>query len=401
MRMPRRHDVCAASVSDLPFDARVWKEARSLVEAGYSVALIGCRYEIDRVKRRREHGVNVVEIPFGTRMGKVSIRQRVKTVIALSLEILRMPSPVYHAHNVEVALPCLIASRIRRARLVYDAHELHTEPAGGGILVRAGGWLNRMLERLLMHTADEVITTNRSRANVLERAYDWSGIAVLGNVPHRVDELRPIDPGYPDGERVLLYQGHVSAEGRAFRETIEALADLDDLHFAILGFAREGRLDMIRRWAREYGVADRVHLYPPRPFCELVGTAALATVGLVPIYPDNLNHYLGDTNKIFEYLMAGLPVVASDLPEIRRVAMQGRPRVGELFDPHSPASIARSVRTVLADDDVYRARRAEARRLALEVFNWSYEERKLVALYERLEAPLAGEAARKLDLDTL
>jgi len=102
---------------------------------------------------------------------------------------------------------------------------------------------------------------------------------------------------------------------------------------------------------------------------------------------DNLSNFLGDTNKLFEYLMAGLPVAASDLPEIRAVATQGDPPVGELFDPNSPASIAEAVTRILADPAEYELRRREARRLALERFNWNLEERRLLDLYEQVLPP--------------
>jgi glycosyltransferase involved in cell wall biosynthesis len=88
--------------------------------------------------------------------------------------------------------------------------------------------------------------------------------------------------------------------------------------------------------------------------------------------------------------MAGLPVAASDLPEIRRVARDGDPPVGELFDPTSSASIAAAVGRILADPAEYQARRREARRLALERFNWQIEEPRLLSLYgsvgERVKA---------------
>jgi glycosyltransferase involved in cell wall biosynthesis len=126
-----------------------------------------------------------------------------------------------------------------------------------------------------------------------------------------------------------------------------------------------------------------VHLLPPRSFDELVRTAAGSSVGLVPIKSNKANHRLGDTNKLFEYLMAGLPVAASDLPEIRRVVTQGDPPVGELFNPDSPKSIADAIRRVLSDP-AYERRRLEARRLALEKFNWEIEERRLIGRYRVL-----------------
>jgi glycosyltransferase involved in cell wall biosynthesis len=383
---PRAHDVCAATVSDLPFDARVWKEARSLAASGRSVALVGCRYEIPKLGRRREAGVDVVEVPFGTRRGRVSLPGRLVVLLRLWWETLRISAAAYHAHNVEAAPAAWLASRVRGARLVYDAHELYAEAGGSGLRARLARLVTGSLERFMVQRSDAVITTNQSRADALGDRYGRNGIVVLANVPTRCDDLRALDPGYPSDKPVLLYQGHVSADGRAFRETLEAMTTVEEVEFVILGFARQARLDMINRWATELGVAERVHLLPPRPFDELVRTAAAATVGLVPIYPITLNEYLGDTNKIFEYLMAGIPVIASDLPEIRKVATSGRPQVGELFDPYSADSVAQALRRVLDSPATYGERCREARRLALEHYNWSVEEPRLLGLYSGLSA---------------
>jgi glycosyltransferase involved in cell wall biosynthesis len=171
---------------------------------------------------------------------------------------------------------------------------------------------------------------------------------------------------------------------RLFRESIQALRELPGIDLVVLGFDRETDLALILQWTREEGMGDRVHLLPPRPFDELVSTAAAATIGLVPIRPVDVANTTGDTNKLFEYLMAGLPVVATDLPEIRRVVLSGEPRVGEVFDASSPTSIAAAVRVVLSDDETYAVRRIEARRLAVERYNWESQETRLLAAYAPL-----------------
>ncbi|MDQ3933430.1 MAG: glycosyltransferase family 4 protein [Actinomycetota bacterium] len=382
--MPTRYDVCMAVVSDLAFDARVWKEARSVAGSGRSVLLIGCAYEIDRTRERSVDGIDVVEVPLGSRTGSVSPLKRAATLLGLWLRVLRAKADAYHSHNVHPGLPMLLASRLRRAGLVYDAHELYGEGFRPERIARLVARGSAALERLMVGAADAVITTNPSRAKVLNERYGRDDVVVLGNVPMRVDDVEPLDPGYPAERRTLLYQGGIYAHSRAFREAIQALHELDDVDLIVLGFGREGDLELIREWAREEGLADRVHLLPPRPFDELVRTAAAATVGLVPIRADNVSNSLGDTNKLYEYLMAGLPMAASDLPEIRRVATAGDPPVGEVFDPASPQSLATAVRRILDDPAGYEARRREARRLALEQFNWQEEERKLLAIYSPL-----------------
>lgn len=390
----RPYDVCAAVISDLPFDARVWKEARSLAAAGRRVALIGPAYDIEAARRRRESGVDVLELPFGWRDRDKSYLKRIGVLLRVCVEVLRTPARVYHSHDIHVGPVTWLAARLRRARLVYDGHELWGEPYDKGLpawlTAKAGG----LIERWMVRHSDVVITTNPSRADVLRRRHGRPDVEVLANVPPLEKDVVPLDPGYPEGRRILLYQGWIVAEARCFRETVQALRDVpDDVHFVILGFGWDSARDQIRGWAGEEGVEDRVHFLPPRPWEELVSTAAAADVGLVPIRGGPLNHTLGDTNKLHEYLMGSLPVVASDLPEIRRIVTMGDPHVGELFDPSDPATIARAVNAVL-DDASHAARRREARRLAEEDLNWSVEERRLNSIYDALLGGAAVPPAR-------
>jgi glycosyltransferase involved in cell wall biosynthesis len=379
-----KFDVCAAVVGDLKVDARVWKQARSLRGAGYSLKLVGCRYEIDSRQHRVDEGIHVVEVPLGTRAGTDVLKARAAALAAMSAEIIGTSARCYHAHNVHIALPSLLAAVGRRAQLVYDAHELygHVRPEFGA-LATLGARASRAAEHLMCRRANAVITTNPSRAQVLAQRHGREDIAVLRNVPALRTPRTDTNPGFPPGD-VLLYQGGIYATARAFRETIEAVAMLDGLQFVVLGFGRERDLRLITEWAQEFGVADRVHLMGARPFDELVDTAAAATIGLVPIKARGPNSVLGDTNKLHEYLMAGLPVVGSNLPEIAAVCRTGEPPVGELFDPAAPESIAAAIRRILVDREGYQRRRAQARELAVSCYNWDQEQGRLLELYDHL-----------------
>lgn len=378
-----RHDVCSVVVSDLQYDARVWKQARALAEAGFSVSLLGFTYEIERRRDREEGAIHVSELPFGSRT-KVSRLGRARSLLALWAATVRTRARVYHCHNVHPAPAVWLACRLRRAQLVYDAHELYGDADDPTSLrQRVAAAVSFRVERFMVRRAAAVITTNEARAEVLRERHGREDIVVLPNVPPRIDRIEPIDPGYPEGARVLLYQGGIYPQ-YGIAEAIEAITMLEGVDLAILGFGREAELERLRGLAAEHGVSDRVHFLGPRPFGELARTAAAAGAGLVPIKPLNINLRLGDTNKIHDYLMGGLPVVASDLPEIRRIALRGDPPVGELFEAESPASLAAAVQRMFADEELYAARRREARRLALEEINWESVSPRLTAIYESI-----------------
>lgn len=383
--MPR-YDVASSVISDLPYDARVWKESRSLGNAGFRLFLTGPSFDIERPRHRRdESGIDVLEVPLGHRDRPKSYVRRALALIRISMAVLRTRASVYHAHDIHVGPLSWTAARLRRAKLVYDAHELWGEATGAGlqarIIARTGAWI----ERFMVAHSDVVITTNPSRARELERRYGRRDIKVLANVPPLQEVVEPLDPGYPPGARVLLYQGRIMPEHRCFRETVEALAELDDdIHFVILGFGWDSARELIRGWARDADVEARVHFLPPRPWQELAATAAAATAGLVPLRPASLNDVLGDTNKLHEYLMGGLPVVASDFPEIRRIVTMTEPSVGELFDAEDPTTIAAAVQRLLADPELLAKRRETAREIATQQLNWDVEEKQLLSVYRTL-----------------
>ena len=388
------HDVCATVVSDLQFDARAWKEARSLTRAGYRVVLIGCRYDLRSTVRRTEDGIDVVEVPLGSRLGRRNPIRRAYALVRLWWETAQTPARIYHCHNVHPAPAAWFASRIRHSGLIYDAHELYGESTRRSVSVRLRAAIAWSLEAWMVRHSDVVVTTNPSRAAELIRRHGKREVVVLANVPARVDSIQPLDPGFPKIGRILLYQGGIYA-GRAFEETIRALVALEDFHFVILGFGRESVIANLSQYAEAHGVRDRLTFLPPRPFSQLVNTAAGATVGIVPVHPNDFSDYTGDTNKLFEYLMAGLPVVVSDLPEMRRVVESGDVKIGELFDPASPATIVAAVRRVVDDPADYGARRREARRLALEKYNWEIEEVKLLGAYSTLASRPGSTTVRK------
>ena len=174
MTSRRTYDVCAVVISDLAYDARVWKQVRSLSAAGLTVRLIGCAYEIDAARYRRQDGVDVIEVPLGSRAGRISRTARARTLLGVWREVLGTRARVYHVHNVHPAPAGIVASRVRRTRLVYDAHELYGEPTDSSLGARAAARLAFLLERLMVRSADFTVTTNPSRAYVLSARHGAS-----------------------------------------------------------------------------------------------------------------------------------------------------------------------------------------------------------------------------------
>ncbi len=375
-----------AVVSDLSSDARVRREAAALADAGHRVSVIGFDYQVRRPVRRNADGVVYRLLPFPARG---SSRPRRLSGAAMffaraSIAVLAARADAVHAHNLHLALPCVLAARLRRARLVYDAHEL-TVPM---VRRRLRGLAVRY-ERMIWRRADAIITTNQSRARFLSRLHGGPTPVVIGNYPVEPLAVRPDDLrrrlGIPGDRRILLYQGGLYVDDRCFEAVATALRNLPEWHWVLVGFGSPRNLARLAAILRAADLANRAHIVPKVPLHRLLDVTAGADLGVVPLKRMHLNNYLGDTNKLFEYLMAGVPAVGSDFPEVRR-ALIDNPKgpVGAVFDPTDPASIAAAIRRLEPELTELRRR---AWRVARRRFSWRLESAKVTQLYAGLGTP--------------
>ena len=156
---------------------------------------------------------------------------------------------------------------------------------------------------------------------------------------------------------------------------------LPPCHLVFIGGGR--LLAALAGMAAERGLAGFVHFLPTVPLAELLAWTASADIGVQPIRNTCLNHLSTDSNKLFEYAMAGLPVVASDFPEIRRVVREND--IGLLFDPETPGALAAALGRLVADAPL-RGRLAANARASARALSWEAQEAELVGLYERVLA---------------
>lgn len=371
-----------AVISDMTYDARVAREARTLAQAGHGVTIVsmGTARPLERYQRGY---VRHIAIPFSLTSGK-----RVSGFLArFAAAVIGQAADIYHAHNVNTMPFCYAAARFRGVPVVYDSHELF---AG---LLDAPQWsfarikqiVERATEAALIRRVDGVITVSPSYAERLTARYGTSTPVILRNVP----PLVPMRPNrslharlnLPEDTRLVLYQGGFYLDTRALLETVDAAAFLPaNIHLVFLGFGVRGEDEQLRARILQQGTAHRVHVLPPVPHDELLEYTMGADVGLIPFYDNSEAMHLCTPNKVYEYLMAGLAVACTDLPELRRVV--AGERVGTFFDPRNPRSIANAVVEIMShglDEIKVRARQAAERE-----YHWGIEANKLVALYERL-----------------
>jgi glycosyltransferase involved in cell wall biosynthesis len=274
--------------------------------------------------------------------------------------------------------PGLVGARLTGARLVYDSHELAT---GVPYRKRLWAWFVGAVERAVIRRCDGVITVSDGIADRLEELHGLDERPlVVRNLP---DLPRPGGKGRLR-ERLgignvplVLHQG-APARDRGCEQLVHAMAGLQDAHLVFLGDGGDrGYGARLAALAEECGVRERVHFVPSVPLHELLGYTSEADVGVSLLEATCENHRLALPNKVFEYVAAGIPVVASDLPELGRLVEDHG--VGWTVDPTDPAELESALRTALERP----ASRELCARLdrARATLSWNGESRRLVELY--------------------
>jgi glycosyltransferase involved in cell wall biosynthesis len=310
------------------------------------------------------------------------------------------PADIHHGHDL-TGLPAAVrAARRDRATVVYDSHEIFLESGSHLARPRPIRALFRRLERDWARRAAALVTVNQSIADELDRRLHPKRIVVVHNCPPR---WAPSSPGpdlirgatgIPAGAPVALYHGRLTRD-RGIEQLAAALLEpgMEGVHGVLMGYGPE-RAEY-EQLSRDGRLAGRLHVLDAVPPEELLPWVASADVGVVAIQRTSLNHWFSTPNKLFECLAAGLPVVASDFPELRRIVVEdpGGP-LGVVCDPQDVQALAGAIRSIVeVPAEEREALRLSCMAAAHERWNWESEAVRLVSLYEDITRRRAQESA--------
>jgi glycosyltransferase involved in cell wall biosynthesis len=367
-------------------DTRVEKEARTLTDAGYRVTIVADAAPASPDREARPEG-DVVRVG---RAGPPVPGLRFVLHQARLARVLRDLRPdVLHAHDSNALVPVALAARALRVPYVYDAHDLwlgRPRRERSRLYFALNQLYYGLVERLLVPRAAATLTVSPPIADHLRRRYGLRSVALVPNYPEPPAAVQRIDVrDLPGGERirsrspVILYLGGLMA-GRGLEQLVDAMPHVERGELVLLG---DGVLAAsLRQRAARAGAADRVHILAPVPPADVIGVAASADVGVSPIVPSCLNYRYSLPNKLFQYMAAGLPVVASDFPQVREVVDGAG--CGLLVDTRDPTRIATAIGRVLQDPEEAQAMGERGRRAIRERFNWSTSAAVLLETYAAL-----------------
>jgi glycosyltransferase involved in cell wall biosynthesis len=325
--------------------------------------------------------------PKALRLRPVFETRRMRRLFKPHLMMLK--PDIIHAHDL-VTLPAgAAAAAALKARLIYDAHELevHRNTNTGPI----DKWLRYYFEGKYITQCDAVVTVCDSIADHLGSEYGIPRPTVVMNAP----DAEAGHPSHTDLRTTLgltgdtplaVYVGRITV-GRGIEQIVDALQYLPGYHLALVGPVNKPTLEEAEKAAEALGVADRLHVVPPVPPEMVISFISSGDISIVPIQNVCLSYYYCLPNKLLESAIARLPVVVSDLPELKRFVEISKS--GIVMDQTDPRDIARAIRDAYENRD--RLRPDTNRLLHAEaIYGWQRQKEALIELYSSSNLPVLG-----------
>jgi glycosyltransferase involved in cell wall biosynthesis len=392
-------------VPDDRIDRRVLLQGRTLARHGVRVTVVASTYpgpdDIDRaqfpeLEILRIDNMKAPEVERDLRTGRLSSHdvdwKELYWYTQQFLELgLGRPADLVVAHDLPV-LPAAIALADRTgARLFYDAHELYPEQHHFG---PERTTFYARIEAALIGVPDVVTTVNQSIAREMASRYGVAEPGVILNAPEAADDALPVprntllrdDLGIESGKLLFLFQGNLSIN-RNLEALVEAMAlvEAQDVVLVLMGPGETKRHELEGMAERLGLLQTRVLFHDPVPQRDLLRYSASADVGLIPYPAIDVNTTLCTPNKLFEFLVAGVPILANDLPELRRFVLGNK--AGMTHAMGSPIEIAAAIDAMVRSDrDAFRAGAAAA----APNMTWAAQEPAVLDAYRRAMRPRRG-----------
>jgi len=349
-------------------DVRIFhKECVSLAAHGFDVTLIipGTESHVDK-------GVNIIGVPRPS-----SRRERIYRTLPLLLRLsLEVDAALYHFHDPEL-FPVGLMLKAKGKRVVFDSHEdlprqILSKPWIHSLVRPSVSKLAEYLEDRFAQRLDAVVAATP----FIQERFSRQGVlsVVVRNSPI-LTEWDGISGDWTQKKRQAAYAGGIT-EIRGAREMVSAMEQIDG-YLTLAGPVAPSLVEELGMAAE----SERIEVPGHLDRGAVADLYAESMVGLCLLWP-TVNYLDSSPVKLFEYMAAGLPVVASDFPYWRDLVEESK---AVLFvDPKAPREIARAIEHLLNHPEEAELMGKRGKEFVAERFNWQKEERTLIELYERL-----------------
>lgn len=289
---------------------------------------------------------------------------------------------IIYANDLDTLLVGYLTGKILKKPIIFDSHELwlYGYRYQRSSLIHRRLW--QIIQKKLIGKVDAVITTTAMRASILSEQYNLLKVNVIRNCPHyrELEYKNKFREEFPISEDaiILLYQGLIHKR-RGIFSIVDAVKDVENVALIFMGMGED--MDNLYDYINENGLNDRIFIKDAVPPQNLLDYTCSADIGLQLLHNVDLNHYSTISNKIFEYIMAGLCIIASDFPEISQIIKKHN--LGKVVDPENVAEIRSAIQFYIQDKKLFNAVKANARNTR-HLFSWENEEEKLLEIIKKI-----------------
>ncbi|WP_273124338.1 glycosyltransferase [Bacillus weihaiensis] len=398
---------------DVLYDARVQREALALAQSGIFVHII-CVKEYELELEKLHQNIEVIRVNISVKQAKSNLTGKNKkvsskfTIKKLIFKVIRLPMvkllkdilsyqefyrkafnymkvsgdkwQVIHSHDLNTLWQGARLARDFNTKLIYDSHELFNEMAGRNKLDKKVGYF---FEGKLLKQVDHLILVNPFVQIEFEKRYSKKPVTIIQNTPiNTLAEEQDAEERYfhqkyhlHQKARILIYQGGINPHRGLYNvvDTVKLLPD--NFYLVMMG---DGRLKgSLQDKVNSLQLSHRVFFHDQVPSKDVLWYTKQADIGLVMYENTSQNNYFSTPNKIFEYMIAGIPTVASNHPGKSYVVEKEQTGICTEEDPES---ISRAILTISERYAFYQKQCMEKRKK----YNWDVEKEKLQALYKSI-----------------
>jgi glycosyltransferase involved in cell wall biosynthesis len=322
--------------NDLSYDQRVKRSCESLTQLGAKILVIG-RLLPNSKPYHPSYAISRVKLPFIKGAGFYITFQ-----IYLFWKLLFTKTDIYFSNDLDTLLPNFLVSKIKNKKLIYDTHELFTE-----VPELQGRWQKKVwlyAEKWMFPKLKNIITVNDSIANIYQKKYAVK-IHVIRNIPF----LHPLPPIQKNTTFTLILQGAGINVDRGAEELVDAMGLLDNVILKIVG--NGDVIPDLKNKVIDKKLSNKIIFIDKCSPEELRKITATCHVGISLDKDTNSNYKFSLPNKLFDYIHAEIPVIASDLIEIKKII--NTYNVGLVVEKVSPIEIAKKVKILQTNPNLY------------------------------------------------
>ena len=357
--------------NDLSTDRRVHRTCLSLNKLGFNALLIG---------RKRRNSLPLEQRIYRTKRIKLLFNKGFAFYAELNIRLffflLFRKCDLYFANDLDTLLPNYLAKKIRRKKIIYDSHEYFTgvpELQGRPFVQKV--W--QLIERRIFPKLSDIITVNDSIARLYSDKYK-KNLIVVRNIPdsYEVKSFKSKEElGIQADKSMIILQGSGINIDRGAEEAVLSMQFVENAILYIIGDGDV--ISTLKQMVNDYNLTEKVSFIPKQPMSELIHYTHHADIGLTLDKGTNLNYRYSLPNKLFDYIYAGVPVLASALVEVEKIV--NKYKVGEIVHGPEPEKIAQKISAMLSQPDVLRIMKENCKFAAFEL-NWEDEEKKLLEI---------------------